>query len=57
MPGKNTKDENERAAVWYRRLIELANRFKVRAVYDLSAPRSAIPRARATSVFNENSRS
>ncbi len=35
--GENTEDENERAAVWYRGLIELGQRFKVRAVYDLSA--------------------
>ena len=35
--GENTADENERAAVWFRGLVELARRFKVRAVYDLSA--------------------
>ena len=35
--GENTEEENERAAVWYRGLIELGRRFKVRAVYDLSA--------------------
>ena len=35
--GEDTEEENERAAVWYRGLIELGQRFKVRAVYDLSA--------------------
>ncbi|MEO5960772.1 MAG: restriction endonuclease subunit R, partial [Opitutaceae bacterium] len=35
--GENTAEENERAAVWFRGLVELARRFKVRAVYDLSA--------------------
>ncbi|MDO8543871.1 MAG: DEAD/DEAH box helicase family protein [Opitutaceae bacterium] len=35
--GENTQEENARAAVWFRGLVELARRFKVRAVYDLSA--------------------
>ncbi|HAK80728.1 MAG TPA: restriction endonuclease subunit R [Runella sp.] len=30
-------EENERAAVWYRGIIELAKRFKLQQVYDLSA--------------------
>ncbi|OHE87876.1 MAG: hypothetical protein A3G75_08820, partial [Verrucomicrobia bacterium RIFCSPLOWO2_12_FULL_64_8] len=35
--GEDTQQENERAAVWFNGLRELALRFKVRAVYDLSA--------------------
>jgi type III restriction enzyme len=35
--GENTKDENERAAVWFSGIRAVAQRFKVRAVYDLSA--------------------
>ncbi len=34
---ENTADENARAAVWYTGVSELAKRFQVRAVYDLSA--------------------
>ncbi len=34
---ENVKEENERAAVWYTGIRELAKRFQVRAVYDLSA--------------------
>lgn len=33
----NVKEENERAAVWYSGLREIARRYEVRAVYDLSA--------------------
>lgn len=35
--GEDAKEENERAAVWFRALMELSGRFKVRAIYDLSA--------------------
>ena len=35
--GEDTKEENKRAAVWFSGLAELARRFKVRSVYDLSA--------------------
>jgi len=35
--GEDTEEENARAAVWFRGLVELARRFKIRAVYDLSA--------------------
>ena len=35
--GENTEEENARAAVWFRGLVELSRRFKIRAVYDLSA--------------------
>ncbi|MGH7943937.1 MAG: BPTD_3080 family restriction endonuclease [Opitutaceae bacterium] len=35
--GEDTEEENARAAVWFRGLVELARKFKVRAVYDLSA--------------------
>jgi type III restriction enzyme len=35
--GENTEEENQRAAVWFSGLREVAQRFKVRAVYDLSA--------------------
>jgi len=35
--GEDTKDENARAAVWYNGLLQVAGRFKVEAVYDLSA--------------------
>jgi type III restriction enzyme len=35
--GEETKKENERAAVWFTGLREIAQRFKLRAVYDLSA--------------------
>jgi type III restriction enzyme len=35
--GEDTKEENARAAVWFRGLVEIARRFKVRSVYDLSA--------------------
>ena len=31
------EDENERAAVWYTGLLEISKRFKVQAIYDLSA--------------------
>ena len=31
------EDENERAAVWYKGLLEISKRFKLQAVYDLSA--------------------
>ena len=34
---ENVKEENERAAVWYSGLREIARRNEVRAVYDLSA--------------------
>jgi len=33
----NSETENERAAVWFSGLVAFAQRFKVRAVYDLSA--------------------
>ncbi len=33
----NSKEENARAAVWYTGLTEIAKKFKVSAVYDLSA--------------------
>lgn len=32
-----TKDENVRAAVWFNALVRLADRFKLRSIYDLSA--------------------
>ncbi|MCX6982816.1 MAG: DEAD/DEAH box helicase family protein [Verrucomicrobia bacterium] len=35
--GEDAKTENERAAVWFTGLREMALRFKVRSVYDLSA--------------------
>ncbi len=35
--GEDTQEENERAAVWFRGLMELGRRFKIRSVYDLSA--------------------
>lgn len=35
--GEDTQEENERAAVWIRGLMELGRRFKLRSVYDLSA--------------------
>lgn len=35
--GEDAKTENERAAVWFNGLREVARRFKVRSVYDLSA--------------------
>jgi type III restriction enzyme len=35
--GEDAKTENERAAVWFTGLREIAQRFKVRAIYDLSA--------------------
>jgi len=35
--GEDTKTENVRAAVWFSGLKEIAARFKVRSVYDLSA--------------------
>jgi len=40
--GRNTEEEaseteNERAAVWFRGLTEIAKRFQIRAMYDLSA--------------------
>ncbi|MGH8021537.1 MAG: BPTD_3080 family restriction endonuclease [Opitutaceae bacterium] len=35
--GENAEEENKRAAVWFSGLVELARRFKIRAVYDLSA--------------------
>ena len=35
--GEDTKTENERAAVWFTGLREISQRFKVRAIYDLSA--------------------
>lgn len=31
------KEENERAAVWYKGLVEISKRFQLKAVYDLSA--------------------
>ncbi len=34
---ENSKTENDRAAVWFTGLREIAQRFKVQAVYDLSA--------------------
>lgn len=34
---ENTADENERAAVWYTGVAEVAKRWQVRTVYDLSA--------------------
>lgn len=34
---EDTQEENQRAAVWYRGLIEITKRFKVSNVYDLSA--------------------
>ena len=34
---ENSVEENERAAVWYRGLVELSRRYKVKTVYDLSA--------------------
>ena len=35
--GEDTDKENERAAVWFNGLREIAQRFKVRTIYDLSA--------------------
>jgi len=35
--GEDTKTENERAAIWFTGLREVAQRFKVRSIYDLSA--------------------
>ncbi|GAB5560716.1 MAG: DEAD/DEAH box helicase family protein [Synoicihabitans sp.] len=35
--GENAKEENARAAVWFRGLVEISRRFKIRSVYDLSA--------------------
>ncbi len=35
--GEDAKTENERAAVWFTGLREIAQRFKVRSIYDLSA--------------------
>ncbi len=35
--GENTKDENERAAVWFTGLREVSKRYQLRNVYDLSA--------------------
>ena len=35
--GEDTKEENARAAVWFTGLRELARRYKIRSVYDLSA--------------------
>ena len=35
--GEDAAEENERAAVWFSGLVRVAQRFKVRAVYDLSA--------------------
>jgi type III restriction enzyme len=35
--GEDTDEENERAAVWFNGLRQIAQRFKVRHVYDLSA--------------------
>jgi type III restriction enzyme len=34
---ENAKEENERAAVWYTGIREIAKQFQLRAVYDLSA--------------------
>lgn len=34
---ENSKEENARAAVWYSGLVEIARKFKVSSVYDLSA--------------------
>jgi len=35
--GEDTVEENARAAIWYNGLVEIAKRFKVKSVYDLSA--------------------
>lgn len=35
--GEDTKEENKRAAVWFSGLVAIAERYKVEAVYDLSA--------------------
>lgn len=35
--GEDTDEENERAAVWFNGIREIAARYKVRAIYDLSA--------------------
>lgn len=35
--GENTVEENQRAAIWFNGLVEIAQRFKVKTVYDLSA--------------------
>ena len=35
--GEDTREENARAAVWFNGLTEIANRFKVDTLYDLSA--------------------
>ena len=37
MEGEDAKEENERAAVWFHGIREVSSRFKVRAIYDLSA--------------------
>ncbi len=35
--GEDTKEENKRAAVWFTGLVEIAKRYKVNTIYDLSA--------------------
>ena len=35
--GENTAEENKRASVWFNGLVRVAQRFKVRSIYDLSA--------------------
>src|SRR5207253_1855415 len=35
--GEDAKRENERAAVWFNGLREIAKRYKIRSIYDLSA--------------------
>jgi type III restriction enzyme len=35
--GEQTKEENVRASIWFNGLVRLAERFKVRSIYDLSA--------------------
>ncbi len=35
--GEDTEEENKRAAIWFNGLREIAERFKVRHIYDLSA--------------------
>lgn len=35
--GEDTEEENRRAAVWFSGLVRIAQRFKVRSIYDLSA--------------------
>lgn len=51
--GENAKDENARAAVWFSGVRAVAQRFKVRAVYDLSATpiTSPVPGTRPTVSF------